>query len=78
MEIPYIETTITPGGTIVTPFGPKDMPPSSVAIHKTLTVDDATIAALRNELAINGATPTVPLTSAQAMAALTAAIAAGR
>ena len=65
MDIPEIEVTVTAGGTITTPFGPKDMPESSVAVHKVHTIDDATIEALKERLGINGAQTPAPLTAPQ-------------
>ncbi len=78
MDISYIETTTVPGGVIQTPFSLKTMPDTTVAVHKTITIDDVTIQAIKEQLALNGAVAAPPLTTAQAIAALNAAAAAGR
>lgn len=40
-QIHYSETTTIPGGTIQTPFGPKEAPASSSSVEKTITLDEA-------------------------------------
>lgn len=58
-QITYTETTTTPGATVQTPFGPKQVDQTSSTVQKTIAFDGANAAAF-SALCQNAPVPVAP------------------